>query len=339
LAFVHATPHPPQLAALVSVLVSQPLFGLPSQFAYPAVHTGVHTPLAHAVVPFAFVHACPHAPQFAVVESTASQPFATLLSQLPKPMLQAMLQLPATHDAVPLVLLQTAPQVPQFDTFVDVLVSQPLLGLPSQLPQPALQAESAQVPVEQLSVAFARSHTVLHAPQLASVFRGVSHPFELCPSQSPNPVAHDAHPHVPLLHVGSPLGHVHTLLHVPQCVALVSRLVSQPFTASPSQLPQPEVHVGAQTPEVQTTVPCPLVHVVPHAPQFAMLVCSAVSQPFTGLLSQLPNPLAHTGEQIPATQEVVPFGFEHEVPHAPQFTALVNRFASQPFAALPSQLP
>jgi hypothetical protein len=59
------------------MLVSQPLFGLPSQLWKPAVHTGAHAPVVHEVVPFVFVHCVPHAPQFDVLVAVfASQPSA-----------------------------------------------------------------------------------------------------------------------------------------------------------------------------------------------------------------------------------------------------------------------
>jgi len=41
----------PQLLSVVCVFVSQPLLGLPSQLANPAVHDGRHTPEAQAFVP------------------------------------------------------------------------------------------------------------------------------------------------------------------------------------------------------------------------------------------------------------------------------------------------
>jgi hypothetical protein len=70
-------------------LVSQPLFGFPSQFAKPEAHVGAHVPLLHVVAPFAFVHETPQAPQFvALVFRFASQPLAALPSQFPKPVLQ-----------------------------------------------------------------------------------------------------------------------------------------------------------------------------------------------------------------------------------------------------------
>jgi hypothetical protein len=80
---VHCVPQEPQLLALVLTLVSHPLFGLPSQSAVPAEQLGSHTPATQAVVPFAFVHVTPHAPQLPVLVFVfVSQPLVALPSQL-----------------------------------------------------------------------------------------------------------------------------------------------------------------------------------------------------------------------------------------------------------------
>ena len=92
----HTLPQPPQFAS-VRVFVSQPLFGLPSQSENPAAQVGVHAPATHEVVPFAFVHAVPQAPQLVeLVERFASQPLVVRPSQFPKP----VLHVPRTHEPV-----------------------------------------------------------------------------------------------------------------------------------------------------------------------------------------------------------------------------------------------
>jgi hypothetical protein len=63
LGLMHCAPHAPQLAELLCVLVSQPFCGLPSQLAYPLVHTGAHAPAIQEVVPFGFTQVLPHPPQ------------------------------------------------------------------------------------------------------------------------------------------------------------------------------------------------------------------------------------------------------------------------------------
>jgi hypothetical protein len=89
----------------------------------------------------------------------------------------------------------------------------------------------------------------------------------------------------------------------------------------PSQLPDPALHVGTQSPAVHVVVPFEFEHAAPQAPQF-VAVLSGVSQPFTGSPSQLPNPAAHTGAQSPATHDVVPCVFRHVFPHAPQLVVV-----------------
>jgi hypothetical protein len=66
---------------------------------------GVHAPATHAVVPLAFAHATPHAPQFDVVAVEISQPLEARPSQLPNPALHAIAQVPEVHEGVPLLLL------------------------------------------------------------------------------------------------------------------------------------------------------------------------------------------------------------------------------------------
>lgn len=74
-----------------------------------------------------------------VVSRLVSQPLLGSPSQLPAPAPQTGVQTPLMHSVVPLGLLQVVPQVPQLPSSVCRLVSQPLYGLPSQLPQPGAQ--------------------------------------------------------------------------------------------------------------------------------------------------------------------------------------------------------
>src|SRR4051812_1847898 len=88
---LHTLPHPPQFAASVSVDVSQPLAGLPSQSANPALHTP-RPPVLTSQAGMPLGGAGPailHAPQFfASPVRFCSQPFLASLSQSPKPVLQ-----------------------------------------------------------------------------------------------------------------------------------------------------------------------------------------------------------------------------------------------------------
>jgi hypothetical protein len=181
---LQATPQAPQLVREVRE-VSQPLLVLPSQLPQPAVQVGEHTPELQVVVPWALVQLLPQAPQLVVEVSAASHPLVSRPSQLPQPVLQAIAQAPRVQDALPLVLLHTVPQVPQLLVLVWVLTSQPLLALPSQLPQPALQEAMAHEYVAHVAVALARVQATPQALQLVSVFSGASQPLPVLPSQSP----------------------------------------------------------------------------------------------------------------------------------------------------------
>jgi hypothetical protein len=132
----------------------------------------------------------PQVPQFVVVLSDASQPLVPTASQLPNPALQAIEQAPRAQLGVPLLLLHVVPHAPQFAVLIWVLTSQPLLEVPSQLPNPALHVPSAQVPDAHDSDAFAKSHTAPQTPQLESVVRLVSQPFVALPSQLPKFALH-----------------------------------------------------------------------------------------------------------------------------------------------------
>jgi hypothetical protein len=79
------------------------------------------------------------------------------------------------------------------------------------------------------------------------------------------------------------------LPHTPQLALLVLRFVSQPLLrASPSQLPQPELHEMEQEPSAHDAVPLALLHGWLQPPQCRTVVCVFVSQPLAALLSQLP---------------------------------------------------
>ena len=92
-----------------------------------------------------------------------------------------------------------------------------------------------------------------------------------------------------------------------------------------------------QRPEVQFW---PKAHARPHAPQFSRSVAVLTSQPFVAIPSQLPKPALHVKPQAPAEQVVVALARAGQTfPHLPQWIGLVAKFASQPLAALPSQLP
>ena len=98
---LHAVPHPPQLAGLLLVSVSQPsrvAFSFALQSLQPTLHAIEQVPAEQVAVPFELLHDSPHPPQFpALVFRSTSQPFSRLPSQLAKPALQLYWQLPSAQ--------------------------------------------------------------------------------------------------------------------------------------------------------------------------------------------------------------------------------------------------
>jgi hypothetical protein len=130
---LHTVPHAPQLPTLVSVLTSQPLVPMPSQFANPELHApSRHVPVEQDSVAFGRSHVCPHAPQSVSVTSAVSQVDPSP-SQSPKPALQDDTpQVPPEQLGVPPATGQTLPHEPQLLTLTFVFVSQPFVTSPSQ---------------------------------------------------------------------------------------------------------------------------------------------------------------------------------------------------------------
>lgn len=113
--------------------------------------------------------------------------------------------------------------------------------------------------------------------------------------------------------------------------------VSQPLFGLPSQSRKLPVHVGTQAPAVQVVEPFGLTQPFPQEPQLVRLDCRLVSQPFTGLPSQLAQPAPQVGEHVPKLHVVEPHEFVHATLQAPQLSRSVLVFVSQPLIALPSQ--
>ncbi len=134
MAAAQARPQAPQSERLVRVSTSQPLAGLPSQSAKPALQEATRqAPATQAGVALAGRHTLPQAPQLvALVVTLVSQPLPRAPSQSAKPDAQVMRQTPAAHEGAPLVLLHTVGQAPQCRGSVPRFTSQPLEGLPSQ---------------------------------------------------------------------------------------------------------------------------------------------------------------------------------------------------------------
>jgi hypothetical protein len=139
-------------------------------------------------------------------------------------------------------------------------------------------------------------------------------------SQSIVPVAHE---HAPAVHdIPAP----HALVHEPQCAVLDVTSVSHPLAVFPSQSPRPGMQV--HTPAVQT---CPVGHACPHAPQCCGSFCVSAHALVHSVV-----PLGHMLVHCPDAQ--IGAALEHAMVHDPQCAA-ISVLASQPLAALPSQLP
>lgn len=79
-------------------------------------------------------------------------------------------------------------------------------------------------------------------------------------------------------------------------------------------------------------------HIRPHAPQWSTLVLRLTSHPFNGLPSQSAKPGLHrTKRHAPSVQSLVALARLHARPQAPQWSALVRVFTSQPSATMPLQ--
>lgn len=168
-------PQAPQLFTLLLVLVSQPLAGLLSQLAKPALQVKPHAPLLQIAVALAGVgQRLLQAPQCCgLVRMFVSQPLLAFRSQSANPALQTKPHVPPTQVGVALAGVgHWLPQAPQLPTSVSRLVSQPLATLASQLPNPARQTK-LHWPWSQTGVALGRGGQRLpHIPQfLTSVFR------------------------------------------------------------------------------------------------------------------------------------------------------------------------
>jgi hypothetical protein len=126
--FGQALPQVPQFDALFVVFTSQPLAGLLSQFAKPALHDTLHMPATHAPLAFGFPpQTVPQTPQFAAsVLRFTSQPFAATLSQSAKPARQVKPHAPLVQVRTELAGVgQLLAHAPQLFTSAEVGISQP----------------------------------------------------------------------------------------------------------------------------------------------------------------------------------------------------------------------
>jgi hypothetical protein len=179
-------------------------------------HASPQRPAAHvaeALAPAA--QALPHRPQLAT----------SLLVSAHVPLVVQSVW-PVAHEVPHAPPLQTCPvghawpHAPQSVRLVAVLVSQPVVGSPSQSAKPVAHAVRAHTPALHAPVAWAGAHAWPHAPHAARlVRRSVSQPLPAAPSQSPKPGSQLAM-HALATHEASRCGPVgHARPHAPQWCA------------------------------------------------------------------------------------------------------------------------
>ena len=169
------------------------------------------------------------------------------------------------------------------------------------------------------------------------VFRFVSQPLLVEPSQLPKPELH-VMPHVPPLQDRLPLVELQTVVQFPQCVTSVPRFVSQPG-ATLSQSPNPRPQVIVHTRLSHEAAPFKVLHARPHAPQCAGVEIRFVSQPLATLPSQSPQSVLQVMPQAPLLQNAVPLFELHTRVQAPQLAGSLPSDLSQPLLTSASQLP
>jgi hypothetical protein len=137
-AFVQASPHDKQFVDVPSC-VSQPACAL-VQSRKPLLQVvSVQVPVAHDSLAFGRLQATLQPPQLVSVFRGRSQPLPAVLSQSSQPASQFVTsQVPEAQLGVPCAVLHERPHMPQFVRVLSC-VSQPLLRLPSQSPQPIWQ--------------------------------------------------------------------------------------------------------------------------------------------------------------------------------------------------------
>ena len=150
-----------------------------------------------------------------------------------------------------------------------------------------------QLPPVQSVVAFGRVPQLFpHMPQWAIVVSVLtSHPSAGLPLQSSNG-ALQVKPHVPEVQVVVALERLgHAIPHMPQFSRSVSVLISQPFTALPSQSMNPGRQVNPQVDALQVVTELGRFgHMIPQPPHALMSLTMSVSQPSTASPLQSSQP-------------------------------------------------
>jgi hypothetical protein len=219
----------PQCCGSLWVLISQPLLlAFASQFAKPALQAMAQLPALHEGVPLLALQAAPQALQCGtLVLRLTSQPLPVVPSQLPNPTLQETIwHDPVVQEELAFGSAQATPHAPQ-SVAVLVGVSQPLLGLPSQLAQPAAQL-GAHAPAVQAVPPWALLQATPQAPQFAVVVVAISQPSLTSPLQFAKPEL-QVMLHAPLEHDAEPPVLLHAVPQALQLSGSVLRFFSQPL--------------------------------------------------------------------------------------------------------------
>jgi hypothetical protein len=176
---------------------------------------------------------------------------------------------------------QTIPHPPQSSLSEAVEVSQPFDASPSQLPKPALQLATPQLPARQNGTALGRLHAPPQAPQLeGSIWRFVHAPAQLV-SPAPQEVAQ-----APMEQTCPP---AQALPQAPQWRRSLWR-----SRQTPRHAVCPAAQESAQVPESQT---CPPAQALPQAPQLSRSFWrSRQTDP------QVESPVAHDTAHDPLEQ-------------------------------------
>jgi hypothetical protein len=251
-------PQPPQLFTSEARTASQPFDSIPSQLAYPALHTMPHEEPLHVAVPCCALQVVPHAPQLlGEVLVSVSQPFAAMPSQSANGAMQLLTaHVPFEHDTTACGRLHAVLHAPQWLGSVLRLASHPSAALPSQSPKPDEHAMEHFPPL-QLGVPFVPLQAMPHAPQFAALLEvSTSQPFVALPSQSANGFVHEPTVHVPPAHTAFACGGAQVWLQPPQFARSLVVMVSQPSIGLPLQSANPGLHDSvAHAPATHAGVP------------------------------------------------------------------------------------
>jgi hypothetical protein len=309
----------PQFAVLLSDTQAPPHTWKPALQVKPHI-----VPLQVAVALAGGLHGVHEAPHVLML---------VLLTHAPphgwKPLLQVKPHVPPTHVAV---AFAGGEQALHDDPHEAVLVSERHAA--PQRWKPALHTKPQLVP-SHVADAFAGAvHATHDAPHVAT--------FALLtqlPPQLWKPPLHET-PQVAAVHVALPFGTVGHAAQVPQWAGSAARFASHPLAGFLSQSAKPMLQVKPHVPALQVAVAFAGVgHALLHVPQVTVR-SSRASQPFVALPSQSPKPMLQLASvHAPLVHAAVAFVIEQLVVHVPQLPTDELRFVSQPFAAMPSQLP